>query len=505
MSISRFLLLLSFVSCLVVTQVKAAEPSSPNVLILLCDDLGYGDLQCFGHPHIKTPSLNKLASQGMRLTDCYSTAPVCSSSRAGLMTGRTPNRSGIYDWIPDGHPTHLKAEETTLAEVARNGGYRTGMFGKWHLNGRFNQDDTPQPDDHGFDTWYATQNNASPSHANPGNFVRNGNSVGPQEGFSCQLVATEAIRWMTEPKSEQPFFAFVCFHEPHEPVASPPDLVKKYLPVAENENQAQYFANVENMDRAVGRIIEAIDNAGVGENTLVYFSSDNGPETLNRYPNARRSWGTPGPLREMKLHIYDGGIRVPGIVRWPAKVAPHQVINTPVCALDLMPTLCELLEQPLPEKPLDGTSLVSFLAGNDLNRKEPLFWHYYRALTRPKVAMRDGRWKLVGFWDGPHMIEAGSSVGRNVNSKSVEIVKTAQLVEFELYDMQSDIAEQNNVAAQHPEVMSQLKQAMLKKYAEVQQESPLWPKADAYWEAQAEIRRQRQLQNRKQKAATKKQ
>jgi len=186
-------LLLTAAAWLVATAVaapsQAAAAERPNFLVILCDDLGYGDLGCYGHPAIKTPNLDKLASEGMRFTECYSSAPVCSSSRAGLMTGRTPSRIGIYDWISAGHPMHLAKEELSLATLLKKSGYATCHVGKWHLNGKFNSPEQPQPGDHGFEHWMSTQNNAAPSHENPTNFVRNGTPVGPQEGYSCELVA----------------------------------------------------------------------------------------------------------------------------------------------------------------------------------------------------------------------------------------------------------------------------------------------------------------------------
>ena len=236
-----------------------SPPLRPNILIILCDDLGYGDLSCFGHPHIRTPNLDRLAKEGVRFTDCYSAAPVCSPSRVGLLTGRNPNRAGIYDWIPRGHAMHLAADQRTIANLLRDAGYDTGLFGKWHCNGLFNNPQQPQPNDHGFDHWYATQNNAAPSHQNPTNFVRNGVNVGPQVGFSCQLVAQEASQWISNRSDpSKPFFGLVCFHEPHEPVASPPETVKRYTGVASNADQAQYFANVENMDSAVGDLMKTL-------------------------------------------------------------------------------------------------------------------------------------------------------------------------------------------------------------------------------------------------------
>lgn len=472
-----FTLLFAYSETLLAAKPLASE-ARPNFLVILCDDLGYGDLGCFGHPHIKTPHLDKLAEAGIRLTDCYSSAPVCSPSRVGILTGRTPNRTGVYDWIPAGHAAHLKSNETTIATLLNDAGYATAHSGKWHCNGKFNSPEQPQPGDHGFEHWFATQNNASPSHANPRNFVRNGKDVGPLEGFACQIVADEAIGWLNKRKADQPFYLHVCFHEPHEPVASPKEMVDAYKDVAENEHQAQYFANVANMDRAVGRLIETLDTLKLSENTLVYFTSDNGPETLNRYRGARRSYGSPGPLRGMKLHIYEGGIRVPGILRWTGRIQPGQTSSEPVCGLDVLPTFCELAGIQVPaDRAIDGSSITKLFTGSLIKRSTPLFWHYYRAISPPRVAMRDGDWKIVAHWDGPFMIEARNSVGRNVNPKSVAVVKSAKLVKFELYNLKNDIAEKNDVSGEHPDVLARMKSAVVKKYSEVQQESPEWPES----------------------------
>jgi len=463
-------LLLCF-ALLCLTPLVALADSRPNFLVILCDDLGYGDLENYGHPTIKTPHLNKLAEQGVRLTSCYSSAPVCSSSRAGLITGQTPTRIGIYDWIPAGHAMHVKTSTPTIASLLRDAGYQTGQFGKWHCNGKFNSDEQPQPDDLGFDYWYATQNNASPTHENPRNFVRNGKTVGPQEGFSCQLVAEEASRWLTRvSESDAPFFAFVCFHEPHEPIASPEDLVASY-PGADKKGEALYYANVSNMDRAVGSLMATLDQTKLAEDTLVIFTSDNGPETLNRYKSAWRSHGSPGPLRGMKLHIYDGGIRVPGIVRFPGRINETGTeLDVPVCALDLFPTFCDLAGVAIPEGvPLDGTSLIGLFQGNPVDRKQPLFWHYYRAYGDAKVAVRDGDWKLVALWD------AGSAApGRAYQQGDYAQIKGAKLVDFELYNLTEDIAESNDVSGDHPEITARLKKALLAKYNDVLSNAPNW-------------------------------
>ena len=332
--------LIVFLSSLVFKAFPLHGDERPNFVVILCDDLGYGDISCYGNKIIKTPNIDRLASQGIRFTDYYSPSPVCSPSRVGLLTGRTPNRAGIYDWIPSGTQFHLEEKEFTIPKMLKRAGYATCMSGKWHCNGRFNKKSQPQPSDFGFDHWFATQNNAVPSHRNPKNFVRNGEGVGELEGFSCRIVAEEANRWIenhVKENPDQPFFTFIAFHEPHEPISSPESMISNY-PNAQKKGEALYYANVENMDFAVGMIMDCLNRNKVAENTLVIFTSDNGPETLNRYGGAWRSHGSPGDLRGMKLHTYEAGIRVPGVMRWPLQIKAGQVSDEPVNSLDIMPT-----------------------------------------------------------------------------------------------------------------------------------------------------------------------
>lgn len=449
----------------------ADPPARPNFLVILCDDLGYGDLACYGHKTIQTPHLDRLATQGMRLTDCYSASPLCSPARCGLLTGRTPSRCGIYSWIAAGNPMQLRPDETTIATLLKDAGYDTCHSGKWHLNGHFNDPRHTQPGDHGFGHWFATQNNAGPSHHNPNNFVRNGRPVGEIEGYSCQIVADEAIRWLKEIRNpEKPFFAYVCFHEPHEIVAAPDDLIALY-PQATQRGEAIYYAAVTNMDGAAGRLLAALDELQLADNTLVFFTSDNGPETLNRYPNAWRSHGSPGPLRGMKLHIYDGGIRVPGILRFPGRITPGTECGEPVCSLDVLPTFCELAGIDVPAaKPLDGASIAPIFASGTVTRTKPLFWHYYGAPGNRQVAIRDGDWKLVCGWDGPGDLPTGGSL----TSPVVPALKSSQLAHFELYNVREDVGEQHDCAADEPDRLQRMVRTAQDLYAEVIAEGPAW-------------------------------
>ncbi|MCG8587560.1 MAG: sulfatase-like hydrolase/transferase, partial [Pirellulales bacterium] len=450
-----------FFAC-VWTSAFAAD-TRPNFVVILCDDLGYGDLSCFGHPKIKTARLDRMAKEGVRLTSFYSAAPVCSPSRVGLLTGRSPNRAGVYDWIPPAggvkkrgdnrDMVHMRRDEPTIASILKKAGYATCMSGKWHCNSRFNSEAQPQPGDAGFDHWFATQNNASPSHKNPKNFVRNGKAVGQIEGTSCQIVVDEAIGWLKKQHAaspDQPFFMYVAYHEPHEPVASPKKLVDQYMPISKNREQAEYFANVHNLDLATGRLLDTLVQLGVDKNTLVVFSSDNGPETLKRYRGAGRSYGTPAPLRGMKLWTTDAGFRISGIARWPSTIPAGKVSDEVVSALDLLPTFCALAGVDLPKnRKLDGTDCTAALKGGTIERDKPLVWCYYNAINQRRVAMRDGDWKVLARL----VDENGKQLRKqtNVHPGNAEMIQTAKLADIQIFKIVDDIAEKTDLATAEPD------------------------------------------------------
>jgi arylsulfatase len=399
----------------------AAEPPKsgmPNIVVILSDDLGYGDLGCFGHPKIQTPHLDQLAKDGLRLTACYSSAPVCSPSRAGLFTGRQPYRYGIRDWIPANSGIFLPRRETTVASLLRATGYRTALAGKWHLNSKMDGSE-PTPGDHGFDHWFATQNNADPTHQNPTNFVRNGQKVGPLQGNSSTLIVDEALTFLKGVK-DQPFALFVCFHAPHEIVATPAEYENRYRGEAD-QTVRTYYGCVTLMDHEIGRLLKELDDRGLRDSTFVFFTSDNGPETLNRYKTANHSHGSAGPLRGMKLQLTEGGIRLPGIVRWPGHIEAGKESAEPVSNIDLLPTLCGLAGASVPtDRFLDGADLRPLFAGKPIERKAPLYWQYDKALGDWKVALRKGDWKLLA--DG-------------------------KLERFALYNVAEDLGEKKDLAA----------------------------------------------------------
>ena len=450
----------------------AEADERPNFVVMVADDLGYGDLGSYGHPDLRTPHLDRLAEEGMRFTDAYAAAPVCSPARTGLLTGRIPSRVGIYDWIPPGSDVHLPVAETTVAELLRDAGYQTVYLGKWHLNGGLGLEDQPQPDDHGFDHWFATTGFAMPTHKDPFNLVRNGEEMGPMEGYACQLLADEAGSWLTGLRDrDRPFLMVVGFHEPHEAIASPPELTDSY-PATQNRNEAEYFANVTNLDLAVGRLMAALDGLGLAENTVVLFTSDNGPEMTNRHPQAQRSYGSAGNLRGKKLQLWEGGIRVPFIVRWPGHTTPASVSAAPVSGIDLLPTLAELAAVAIPETvALDGASFSPALTGGEMERKTSLFWHDYKAWGGPRVVLREGKFKLAAWWNGPEIVRTDSSTMR---PGDLELIATAKLVRFELYDLEIDPGEQHDVSADHPEVVERLKTEMLEIHDQIQADVHPW-------------------------------
>lgn len=419
-----------------------------------------------------------MAAEGIRFTDFYATAPVCSPSRVGLMTGRSPNRAGVYDWIPEGNSikpdardqVHMRDSEITIPRLLKKAGYATAMAGKWHCNSKFNSPEQPQPGDAGFDHWMATQNNASPSHANPVNFVRNGEPVGRMEGYSCQLVAQEGIEWITRHhhlNPGRPFFFYMAFHEPHEPVASPEAIVASYRSVAVTEKEATYFANVENVDRAVGKLLATLGKLSIDKNTLVVFTADNGPETLNRYRGASYSWGRPEPLRGMKLWTTEAGFRVAGIMRWPGKIKAGQTVDHAVSALDFLPTFCDLAgTEPPRYLELDGANFLPALENKPIDRNKPLVWAYYNAINEHRVAMRDGQWKVLARLDLPKI--------QNLHTGNFESVLSAKLKDFEIYDLSKDIGETHNLAGKNKKLTAELTQKMELNYKALLNSYPAW-------------------------------
>ncbi|MDF1812427.1 MAG: sulfatase-like hydrolase/transferase [Verrucomicrobiales bacterium] len=448
---------MKFVSLLVllffaIFQRPVVAAEQPNFIVFLADDLGWGDLACYGHSEIKTPHLDKFAGEGVRFTQAYAACGVCSPSRSSILTGRTPYRNGVWRWLPVGNEAHLRDSEITIPELLKPLGYETMHSGKWHLNGYFNSPVQPQPDNHGYDWWFATQNNAAPSHKDPVNFVRNRKEVGPLTGFSAPICAGEATDWLKNHRDpEKPFFITVWTHEPHLPIESDPEFMKLYDHI-ENPGVRQHHGNVTQLDHAFGNLMKTVDDLKLRENTLVIFTSDNGPEgsgkgnLKNPESQQNRTWGSTGGLRGRKRDSHEGGIRVPGIVRWPGKIKPGTVSDVPVIGSDIFSTVLDIVDVPLPtDRTIDGVSIVPAFSGEAVDRPVPLFWRTHIAPRESHAAMRIGDWKIVA---------------------------DQALENFQLYDIQNDWKEETNLAAERPEKLAEMKAKFLEVWEGVEKEGP---------------------------------
>ncbi|MEM6378398.1 MAG: sulfatase-like hydrolase/transferase [Bacteroidota bacterium] len=452
----KWLILLAFLLTACQENQDQLSKPKPNVILMVADDMGWADLACYGGA-ANTPNLDKLAATGIRFTDFYAAAPNCSPSRVGLMTGRSPAIVGMYNYRPPGHPIHLPDEEITIAEVLQKEGYATSHIGKWHL-GCLPQDATlnhPQPKDQGFDYSLGTENNAQPSHLNPVNFVRNGVKLPEQKGYSCQILAGEFIDWMDgRTDNAQPFFSYLAFHEPHAKIASPPELIEKYSDYPTKD--AEYLANIENLDAAVGRVMDYLEAKDLMENTLILFTSDNGS-----YRQASN-----GPLRAVKSYVYEGGIRVPGMLHWPGIESKAEIIDEAVGFVDILPTICELLEiKPPNEAKLDGTSFLPLLKGQKLIRTKPLYWYFYR--TSPEIAMRVDEFMILG-----KDIDTIPRTHR-FSEPDMTYIKNMYLESYEIYDLQADQGQFENKIDHHPQV-DEFKQLLDQQLVEIQKKGYLW-------------------------------
>ena len=425
----------------------AAQSRRTNVVLFLADDLGYGDLGCYGHPRIRTPNLDAFAAQGVRLTQCYAASAVCSPSRSALLTGRTPHRNGVYTWIAAGSEVHLRAEERTVPKVLKEHGYATAHFGKWHLNGRFNSPAQPQPDDHGYDWWLATQNNAAPNHRNPTNLVRNGQRVGPAEGYSALIVAGEASEWLRGRRdADKPFFLTVWTHEPHAIIETDERFRAEYKDLPDPDLR-QHHGNVAQLDAAFGVIVKTLDELKLADDTLVVFTSDNGPEGDG---TKGRNRGSTGGLRGRKRDVYEGGIRVPCVVRWPGKIKPGTTCDAPVIGSDFFPTALAAAGVDVPpDRTLDGVSVLPLLTGEakSVDRPVPMYWRLDMAPGGIHVAMRDGDWKILAPRD---------------------------LSRFELYDLPADPRETTDLSRKEPRRLEEMKAKLTALHQKIEAEGPDW-------------------------------
>lgn len=423
----------------------AASRERPNVILAMTDDQGWADVGYYGNREIRTPVLDEMASSGIRFDRFYAAHPVCSPTRGSCLTGRHPNRYGCFSWGYD-----LPLPEVTLAEVLKRAGYATGHFGKWHLGGiptvpgrkdRTNRGkmagaEARHPGNQGFDEWFSFWNFFD---LNPAHFYHNGEAVGPLQGDGSDITVDRTVEWIKRVlKQRQPFFAVVWFGNPHSPHRALPTDKELYGHVPENKRD--YMGEITGVDRAMGTLRKALRDMGVADNTLLWFCSDNGgTKAANN-----------GGLKGFKGSLWEGGIRVPGILEWPARVPRPFATDVPAFTSDFYPTILDLVGVEAPDnqpKPLDGISLVPLIDGRMKERPEPMAFEVRR--NRKDVvwaALVDNRFKLH--------TQRGK---RNAGAKQGPGVQTL------LYDLAGDPGETTDVAAGHPDIVARMK-ARLEKW-----------------------------------------
>jgi len=450
----------------------------PNIVVIVADDMGYGDIGPNGNKKIKTPHLDAMAKRGALFKHFYSPAQVCSPSRAAMMTAKQPYKLGIYSFIggSSGSLTHLPKEETTLPQIMRKAGYQTAIIGKWHcslLQVQMQNKAIPSMDDYGFDYYFCSDDNAK--ILDKPNWIRNGKDEGMRKGLAANVVGDEAIKWLkTERDQKKPFIQFVHFYEPHWYVEGPKDMVADYLKSeTKNENEAHYFAAISNVDKEVGNINKALKDLGIDDNTLVLFTSDHGYSRRGG-GKANRNYGSSEPYRGMKYGLWDGSVHVPGIACWPAKVKAGSVIDTPAGSIDWLPTIAEAANADVPaDLDLDGESHLALLLGKEMKRKKPLQWHHYNTNAKfrpnPNAVIRTGDYVICGFYDPKTQFKRASW-----SPKHITKVRTNKLVRFQLYNLKNDPKQTKDLSKEQPELFKKLKTQLIDSHTELQKKAVGW-------------------------------
>ena len=427
----------------------AAAPRLPNIVIIFTDDQGYADVGVFGARGFKTPNLDRMAREGCKFTNFHVAQPVCSASRTALLTGCYPNRLGIHGALGPGARHGIHDDEMTIAQLLKQKGYATGMAGKWHLGHH------PQflPTHHGFDEYFGLpySNDMWPHHpeAKPGAYpplpliegdqpLKVGLGHEDQEQLTTQY--TERAVKFIERNQDRPFFFYLAHSMPHVPLHVSDKFKGK-------SQQGLYGDVIMEIDWSVGEVLKALKQHKLDDDTLVIFSSDNGPWLS--YGNHA---GSAEPLREGKGTSWEGGTREPCIMRWPGKIPAGKTSDAMLMTIDLLPTLAKLVGAELPKHRIDGLDVWPVMAG-EKNAKNPheAYLSYYEQNQLQAVTSGDGRWKL----QLPHIFRtlAGRPGGTNGIPARYEQVKIA---EPELYDLEQDVRERTNVASEHPEIVKRL-------------------------------------------------
>jgi arylsulfatase A-like enzyme len=441
----RLLACFVFVGLFGKVSATAAPADRPNIIFILADDLGWADLGCYGSKFYETPNLDALAKSGMRFTQAYAACCVCSPTRASIMTGKYPVRTGITDYIggnrtkkmvPAPNQDHLALEEVTIAEALREGGYTNFFAGKWHLGaGEYS------PNAQGFGPGLM---------GNKGQFFYPGSDQPPDakdDPKTTDRIASEAIRFI-EANKDRPFFAYMPFLAVHIPIGARKDLIEKYerkrsaapddtwgkegeSKVRLVQNHAAYAAMLEQLDSAIGRVLATVDRLGLAKRTIILFNSDNGGlATAEGHPTSNL------PLRGGKGWPYEGGIREPLLVRWPGVTKAGSVCDAPMISTDYYPTMLAMAGLPLrPAQHLDGVSLARLLRGGK-RPERALFWHY------------------------PHYGNQGGSPVGTIRKGDLKMIEWYEDMRVELYDVKHDLGEKHDLAATHPRDVDALRKEL---------------------------------------------
>ena len=417
-----WLLLLTFFSC----QEKYIQP---NIVLIMADDLGYGELSCYGSKTVSTPNIDRMAEEGIKLTDYHSNGSVCSPTRAALMTGKYQQRTGVEGVITAAshRDVGLSLHEITMAEELKNFGYNCGIFGKWHLGypEEFN------PTYQGFDDFvgFVSGNVDYQAHIDQQGYLDwwKGNKIDNEEGYTTDLITKYGVEYLKQnnpKKTGKPFFLYLPHESPHYPIQGRYDRPvrkegssKLIRTVPEDSIQIIYKEMIEILDEGVGKIMQTLKDEGLDDQTIVIFCSDNG---------GARNRGDNGVLRAAKGSLYEGGHRVPGIIRYPGKIVGGRISGSTVMSMDLFPTLIEFAGGSFENKVIDGISIRNMLLSGEPLPERDLFWSF-----KNQKAVRRGLWKLV-------------STANN------------EMITNELFNLQTDLSEQQDVSAEQPQLMSEL-------------------------------------------------
>jgi arylsulfatase A len=419
----------------------ADKPRLPNIVIILVDDMGYGDAGCYGGK-IKTPNLDKMAKDGIRFTDFHVSQPVCSASRTALLTGCYSNRLGIHGALGPNDKVGISDNEMTLAQLVKQRGYATAIYGKWHLGHHL----PFLPTHHGFDDYFGLpySNDMVPKpDAKPGSYPElpliEGDKVIKRSPDQTQLSTwyTEHAVQFIEKNKDKPFFLYVPHTMPHVPLA----VSAKFKG---NSDQGLYGDVIMELDWSVGEILAALKKNGLDDNTLLMFLSDNGPWLS--YGNHA---GSAGPLREGKLTTFEGGTREPFIARWPGKIAAGSVCKEMAMTIDLFPTIAKLIDAKLPDHKIDGLDIWPLLSG-DPKAKNPHDGYYFYFGVNQLQAVRSGKWKLYL----PHTYNTLGDGKPGADGKPAPYKQ--EKVGLELYDLENDVGEKTDVAEKNPDVVKRL-------------------------------------------------